>query len=237
MKKIYEKLIKVQEVIKDIKFLQDEIDSLPKKYEGIKKNLNRAQKNIENYQNEIKILDEKIENLEIMLQEEEKKKKMYEESEENDTKAAEMIYNDLTETITKIEKRKKEIEKKKAIKLDFINKIKSEEHLIENLEKELKEEEEYIKEKMEEKIKALKEKEKEKLKIYKEIPEEIVEKFERIIQNKDMKGIVPLYENYCSGCNIILPQAFVNKVRAMKEIVFCPYCSRILYYEDKQGVF
>ncbi|MDR2729292.1 MAG: C4-type zinc ribbon domain-containing protein, partial [Treponema sp.] len=31
---------------------------------------------------------------------------------------------------------------------------------------------------------------------------------------------------------MILPAQFANEVRIGEEFVFCPYCSRILYYEE-----
>jgi hypothetical protein len=31
---------------------------------------------------------------------------------------------------------------------------------------------------------------------------------------------------------MILPAQFANDIRVGKEIVFCPYCSRILFYEE-----
>jgi uncharacterized protein YbaR (Trm112 family) len=33
---------------------------------------------------------------------------------------------------------------------------------------------------------------------------------------------------------MILPVQFANMVRLREEIVFCPYCSRILYYEESE---
>jgi hypothetical protein len=39
----------------------------------------------------------------------------------------------------------------------------------------------------------------------------------------------------CQGCHIVLPIQFVNVVRSAKDIEFCPYCSRILYYEEVEG--
>nr|WP_321304371.1 C4-type zinc ribbon domain-containing protein [uncultured Sphaerochaeta sp.] len=39
----------------------------------------------------------------------------------------------------------------------------------------------------------------------------------------------------CQGCHIVLPNQFVNEVREAKEIEFCPYCSRILFYEEAEG--
>jgi len=36
----------------------------------------------------------------------------------------------------------------------------------------------------------------------------------------------------CMGCHMILPAQFSNAVRHGEEFVFCPYCSRILFYEE-----
>jgi len=230
-------LLKVQDVYKDIKYLQDQIDNLPKKINENKKNLERSKKNIENLKVEIETIEKEIETLEIKLEEEEKKKNQYENSDVESYKTAEIIYDDLTDTIANIEKNKKEIEKRKALRMECQNKIKSEENIISNITKDIEQEEEFIKVKMDELINELKSKEKEKNDIYNNIPKDIMEKFERILHSKNMKGIVPLFENYCSGCNMILPAAFSNKVKLNKDIVFCPYCSRILYYEENEKYF
>ncbi|BCR21307.1 zinc ribbon domain-containing protein [Borrelia miyamotoi] len=63
--------------------------------------------------------------------------------------------------------------------------------------------------------------------------EDFLFKFQRIIRNKS-NGVVPLIDNVCKGCHMILPVEFANKVRReLDDIKFCPYCSRILYYQDK----
>ncbi len=66
----------------------------------------------------------------------------------------------------------------------------------------------------------------------KDIDPEVVFKFERIIKSKQGVGIVPVRGVVCSGCSMILPAQFVNDVRQSDKIVFCPYCSRVLFYED-----
>lgn len=62
--------------------------------------------------------------------------------------------------------------------------------------------------------------------------EDILFKFERIIRNKEGLGIVPVVNGCCSGCHVILPMQFVNEVRNQDKIRFCPYCSRILYFQS-----
>ena len=63
------------------------------------------------------------------------------------------------------------------------------------------------------------------------IDPEIVFKFQRIIQ-RNRKGIVAVRGNVCDGCHMILPAQFANEVHDGNEILFCPYCSRILFYEE-----
>ncbi len=64
------------------------------------------------------------------------------------------------------------------------------------------------------------------------IDSDIIFKFERIIKSKQGKGIVAVKGNVCDGCHMILPAQFANEVRNGESIVFCPYCSRILFYQE-----
>lgn len=68
-----------------------------------------------------------------------------------------------------------------------------------------------------------------------DITEDLYNKFGNIVKNKKGKGIVPIHGLVCQGCHIVLPVQFVNDVRSEKQINFCPYCSRILFYEDIEG--
>jgi predicted nucleic acid-binding Zn-ribbon protein len=67
-----------------------------------------------------------------------------------------------------------------------------------------------------------------------EMDSEVLFKFERIIRNKMGRGIVAIRSGVCMGCHMILPVQFANMVHQGEEIVFCPYCSRILYYEEAE---
>ena len=62
------------------------------------------------------------------------------------------------------------------------------------------------------------------------LDEEMLFKFERIIRNKEGLGIVALRAGVCTGCQMILPPFFANRVRIGEEIMFCPNCSRIVFY-------
>lgn len=61
--------------------------------------------------------------------------------------------------------------------------------------------------------------------------QEILFKFQRIIQ-RNAEGIVAVRNGVCTGCHMILPGQFANEVHSGDSILFCPYCSRILFYEE-----
>ena len=66
------------------------------------------------------------------------------------------------------------------------------------------------------------------------LDEEILFKFERIIKSKSGLGIVPIEKGVCNGCHMILTAQFVNDVREGEGIMFCPNCSRILFYPEEE---
>jgi predicted nucleic acid-binding Zn-ribbon protein len=75
---------------------------------------------------------------------------------------------------------------------------------------------------------------KEEEKITPDLDGEILFKFERIIKSKAGIGIVPVRNSICTGCHMRLSAQFQNDVRRGEAILFCPYCSRILFYEESE---
>ena len=77
---------------------------------------------------------------------------------------------------------------------------------------------------------ALKELIAEESKIVPGLDAELLFKFERIIRTKEGLGIVPLRAGVCTGCQMILAPYFANRVRSGEGVMFCPNCSRIVFY-------
>ncbi len=66
------------------------------------------------------------------------------------------------------------------------------------------------------------------------ISDELYEKFSNIVRKKKGEGIVPVHGQVCTGCDRVLPMQFVIDLRLKQqenEIEYCPYCSRIIWYE------
>ncbi len=67
------------------------------------------------------------------------------------------------------------------------------------------------------------------------ISDDLYEKFSNIVRKKHGYGIVPVYGQVCTGCNLILPMQFVIDLELKNmngEIEYCPYCSRIIYKQE-----
>lgn len=67
--------------------------------------------------------------------------------------------------------------------------------------------------------------------LFNSIPPESRDLFRRL-QKKDVLVIVPISNNVCSGCGLMLPVSMVYAVRAGETLYQCPNCARVLYYPD-----
>jgi predicted nucleic acid-binding Zn-ribbon protein len=115
---------------------------------------------------------------------------------------------------------------------DLDEQLKQHTSLIESQERELDERRMGIQAEIAQKQKQIDDLLKKEKKLTEHLDSEVVFKFERIIKNKMGIGIVAIKGNVCMGCHMILPSQFANNVRQGEDYIFCPYCSRILYYEE-----
>ena len=63
------------------------------------------------------------------------------------------------------------------------------------------------------------------------LPPETSQLFQKI-EKKDLLIIVPVSNNVCTGCGLILPVSLVHAVRSGEKLQQCPNCARILYYQN-----
>ena len=124
------------------------------------------------------------------------------------------------------------LQKELRVLSDLDGEIKQHQALIEQQEAELEEKRRDIESELADKksqLQTLSEREEE---LAAGMDPDVLFKFERIIRNKMGLGIVAIKGGVCMGCHMILPAQFANSVRHGEEIIFCPYCSRILFYEE-----
>ncbi|MDR0487395.1 MAG: C4-type zinc ribbon domain-containing protein [Treponema sp.] len=144
----------------------------------------------------------------------------------------EALDKEIRDAAEKEQQYRKELLQKERVLGELNEQIKQHTALIEQQEKELEERRKGIEAEIVEKRKKVEALQKKESKLTENLDSEVVFKFERIIKNKMGVGIVAIKGNVCMGCHMILPIQFANDVRIGDEFVFCPYCSRILYYEE-----
>lgn len=127
---------------------------------------------------------------------------------------------------------RKELQKEDKSLTAIDEQIKAKSQMIESQEAELNEKKQALSEKIDGLKSKLEELNTQIAELEPGIDPDIIFKFERIIRSKQGKGIVAVKGNVCNGCHMILPAQFANEVRNGEKIVFCPYCSRILFYQD-----
>lgn len=63
---------------------------------------------------------------------------------------------------------------------------------------------------------------------------EVMRIYERLLNNKKDKVVVPIENRTCSGCHIALTAQHENVVRKGERLVFCEHCSRIHYWQESE---
>jgi len=229
-----DKLRSLQEIIYEKIGLEKSIHEIPKLLETQEELLNRLKKTfIEKNQEYEKVKAEEVD-LKNRLAEAEMTR---EKSEKNmDAVSTQREYEALDKEIRDASEKeqifRKDLQNKERVLGELDEQIKQQTALIEQQEKDLDERRKKIEAETADKQKQIDALNKKENKLTENLDKEVVFKFERIIKNKLGIGIVAIKGNVCMGCHMILPVQFANEVRIGEEFVFCPYCSRILFYEE-----
>lgn len=65
---------------------------------------------------------------------------------------------------------------------------------------------------------------------------EILRIYEKLLNNKKDRVVVPIENRNCNGCHIALTAQHENLVRKGERIVFCEHCSRIHYWQESEEI-
>jgi predicted nucleic acid-binding Zn-ribbon protein len=229
-----DKLRSLQEIVYEKIGLEKNIQEIPKLLGTQEELLNRLKKSfIEKNQDYEKIKTEEagLRNslAEVEIAREKSEKNMGSVATQREFEALDKEIHDASE---KEQQYRKDLQYRERILSELDEQIKQHAALIEQQEKELEDRRKKIEAEISEKQKQIDTLRKKESKLTENLDTEVVFKFERIIKNKMGIGIVAIKGNVCMGCHMILPVQFANEVRIGEEFVFCPYCSRILYYEE-----
>jgi hypothetical protein len=236
MNEVFDKLKALQDILSKKYDIEREIEEVPKILHTKTEMLNRLKKSYLEKNERVEKTRDQIKHLRIRLDDAERQREEYEKqmdliSTQREYEALDKEIKDATE---KEQQLRKEMLREEKVLEELTEALEKDEQMIQLQEEELKAEQERIEQENESKRKELEDLEKQEQEIVPGLDEEIVFKFERIIKSKSGLGIVPVRGSVCTGCHMQLPAQFENDVRRGEDIHFCPYCSRILYYEEEE---
>lgn len=241
-----QKLRKLQDILAGINETEKTIEELPKNLTAQKELTERLKKEFIEKNAIYEEVRQKVAKLRTDLAEADAQREKSEKGMDNITshreyEALDKEIRDATELEQQI---RKELQKEEKNLTELNENLKADEQLINSNEAELNAQEESINKQLESLKNDLAKLKKQKDQQTPGIDPEIIYKFERIIKSKQGKGIVSVKGNsknkdkdkvvvkVCDGCHMVLPAQFANLVQQGDSILFCPYCSRILYYEE-----
>jgi predicted nucleic acid-binding Zn-ribbon protein len=231
---IFEKLRGLQEILSEKIELEQEIDSVPKMFTAQNELIMRLKKSfIEKNQDyeTAKVAEGEFRQLLLQAEtaREDAEKKMDSISTQREYEALDREIHDASEREGQYRKDLQQEERRIGL-LD--EQMKQSEAFIEQQEAELNERRSKIEQEMLDKKKRVAELLSMEESLTVDMDKELLFKFDRIIRNKKGRGIVAVRGGVCTGCHMILPAQFANDVHGGEDVVFCPYCSRILFHEE-----
>ncbi|MBQ7166722.1 MAG: nucleic acid-binding protein [Treponema sp.] len=229
------KLEKLQEVLKEKYEIEEKMKELPKALDISKETLESLkhgwfEKNAE-YESEKAKVEALKQELDRAVRDREMGEKNMDDIKTH--REYEILDKQISEAQRKEEEIRKNLQQEERKLEELKDDLDNENELIESQKSDvekIKAENDAYAEKFQQQLEELKAKEDE---ASEDIDNEIVYKFQRIIK-RNQKGIVAIKGNVCEGCHMILPYQYAADVRSGDKVYFCPYCSRVIYYEEVQ---
>ncbi|MFP3088911.1 C4-type zinc ribbon domain-containing protein [Treponema sp. TIM-1] len=236
MEDVFDKLRTLQDILSEKISLEQDIQEIPKLLSTQEELLARLKKTfIEKNQDYEKAKNAEIEYRNLLVEAESARERAEKNMDSISTQREyEALDKEIRDASEKEQQYRKDLQREERLLADLDEQIKQNTALIEQQEQELAERKAGIEAEIAEKtaqVEKLLERERE---TTPGLDPEVLFKFERIVKNKMGRGIVAIRGGVCMGCHMILPVQFANTVRMGEEIVFCPYCSRILFYEESE---
>jgi predicted nucleic acid-binding Zn-ribbon protein len=236
LQEVFDKLRTLQEILSKKYEVEQEIEDIPTALATKTELLKRLKQTYIRKNDDFAKTKERIKSARIKMLDAEAEREKYEKQMDiiKTQREYEALDKEIKDATIREQDLRLELQNLEKVLEEMQANIEKEEVMIQKQEEELKAEQSRIKHEVREKNKVLQKMEKEEEKITPGIDEEILFKFERIIRSKSGLGIVPVVDGVCTGCHIIQTPKFVNDLRLGEEIMFCPDCSRILFFQDEE---
>jgi predicted nucleic acid-binding Zn-ribbon protein len=236
MEEVFERLREYQGILTKRVEIEREVEDIPKSLDAQMELLSRVKKSFAEKDQAFKEAEARVRDLRQQLAEAEAAREAAEK--QMDAISTQREYEALNKEIRDATDRehgiRKDLQREERSLSEIEESLRRDESMIQLQEGEISEKSAKINAEKEAKVSEIGKLRTDEEKASEGIDKDILFKFERIIRSKQGLGIVPVKGYVCTGCYMILPAQFVNEVRSGNRIIFCPYCSRVLFYQETE---
>lgn len=68
--------------------------------------------------------------------------------------------------------------------------------------------------------------------LQKGIPDDLISRYEKIKKRNKGIGVTSVWKATCNGCHMNIPPQLYNELQKSDELLSCPHCNRIIYFQD-----
>lgn len=62
-----------------------------------------------------------------------------------------------------------------------------------------------------------------------------LKRYDLIKQKRNGTAVVPVWKEVCGGCHMNIPPQMYNQLQRSEELMICPNCNRIMFWENRNG--
>ena len=229
-------LLKLQEVDLELGRIKAEQDAIPAKLEELDIKTNEYREEVARLEEELKVQKLNIREAESKTQDLDEKEKKYKG--QLNTVKTNREYSALLTEIEAVKREKQEIddevlksmEKSESIEAKIDESKKTLDAYLEET-KDSRDELTAKKKEFDEEI-AVEQQKRDNLVV--RIDKTILSFYEKIASSRPGTAVVPVAFESCRGCHGMIPLQMINEVRKGDQIITCPNCGRILFYEEEE---
>lgn len=70
--------------------------------------------------------------------------------------------------------------------------------------------------------------------LQKTIPADLLAQYERVKKRNNGVGVIPVWKAVCNGCQMKIPPQMYNELQRSNELLSCPNCNRIMYFQNQE---
>lgn len=66
------------------------------------------------------------------------------------------------------------------------------------------------------------------------VPVDLLVRYEKIKKRNNGVGVISVWKAVCNGCHMNIPPQLYNELQKTSELISCPNCQRIMYFQNKE---